>query len=67
MLNDCQNRGFVLDGYPRTYEQAKGIFLSKKIDFFIKNEFLIKNEIMKNPISQKNEISHKKSNFSNFL
>lgn len=28
MLNDCQNRGFVLDGYPKTYEQAKGIFLS---------------------------------------
>ena len=28
MLNDCQNRGFVLDGYPKTYDQAKGIFLS---------------------------------------
>lgn len=24
--NDCQNRGFVLDGYPRTYEDAQGVF-----------------------------------------
>ena len=24
--NDCQNRGYVLDGYPRLYEQAKNIF-----------------------------------------
>jgi adenylate kinase len=24
--NDCQNRGFVLDGFPRTYEDAKGLF-----------------------------------------
>jgi adenylate kinase len=31
--NDCQNRGFVLDGFPRTYEDAKGVFyhtLAKK-------------------------------------
>jgi len=27
--NDCFNRGFVLDGFPRTYEQSKGVFLSK--------------------------------------
>jgi len=33
MLNDCQNRGFVLDGYPKSYDQAKGIFLSKSIFF----------------------------------
>ena len=24
--NDCQQRGFVLDGFPRTYEDAKGLF-----------------------------------------
>ena len=24
--NDCQHRGFVLDGFPRTYEDAKGLF-----------------------------------------
>jgi adenylate kinase len=24
--NDCQHRGFVLDGFPRTYEDAKGVF-----------------------------------------
>jgi len=26
--NDCFNRGFVLDGFPRTYDQAKGVFLT---------------------------------------
>lgn len=25
--NDCRNRGFVLDGYPTTYEQASHIFM----------------------------------------
>ena len=24
--NDCQHRGFVLDGFPKTYEDAKGLF-----------------------------------------
>lgn len=24
--NDCQNRGYVLDGYPYSFEQAKGVF-----------------------------------------
>ena len=24
--NDCQNRGYVLDGYPKIYEHAKNIF-----------------------------------------
>lgn len=24
--NDCQNRGYVLDGYPKSYEQAYGVF-----------------------------------------
>lgn len=28
--NDCFNRGFVLDGFPRTYENAKTLFLSKE-------------------------------------
>lgn len=26
--NDCFNRGFVLDGFPKTYDHAKGVFLS---------------------------------------
>lgn len=26
MQNDCQHRGFVLDGYPSTYDDAKGVF-----------------------------------------
>jgi adenylate kinase family enzyme len=25
--NDCQNRGYVLDGYPESYETAKGVFV----------------------------------------
>jgi len=25
--NDCQNRGYVLDGYPKNYRQAKAIFI----------------------------------------
>jgi hypothetical protein len=25
--NDCLNRGYVLDGYPRTYDNAKNIFM----------------------------------------
>lgn len=24
--NDCQNRGYVLDGYPRSYSEANGVF-----------------------------------------
>lgn len=24
--NDCQNRGYVVDGYPKTYNQAYGVF-----------------------------------------
>ena len=32
--NDCFNRGYVLDGFPRSYEQAKGVFLSN-IDFIL--------------------------------
>ncbi len=32
--NDCRNRGYVLDGFPRTYKQAQEIFLykPKKLD-----------------------------------
>jgi adenylate kinase len=24
--NDCQNRGYVLDGYPNSYQTAYGVF-----------------------------------------
>ena len=24
--NDCQNRGYVLDGYPNSYKTAEGVF-----------------------------------------
>lgn len=27
--NDCFNRGFVIDGFPKTYQHARGVFLSK--------------------------------------
>lgn len=30
--NDCRNRGFILDGYPRVYKDAQFMFLSKIID-----------------------------------
>lgn len=30
--NDCQNRGYVLDGFPKSYANAKGVFLSKECD-----------------------------------
>jgi len=29
--NDCRNRGYVLDGFPRTNKDAKYIFLKRKI------------------------------------
>lgn len=25
--NDCQNRGYVLDGYPKTYAEARGVLM----------------------------------------
>lgn len=25
--NDCQNRGYILDGYPKTYQQASNVFV----------------------------------------
>jgi adenylate kinase family enzyme len=28
--NDCRNRGYILDGYPRNYKDAQNIFLTKK-------------------------------------
>ena len=28
LSNACRNRGFVLDGYPRTFADCKAIFLS---------------------------------------
>jgi adenylate kinase family enzyme len=28
--NDCRNRGYILCGYPRTYEDAQNIFLKRK-------------------------------------
>jgi adenylate kinase len=31
--NDCRNRGYILDGFPRTYRQAREIFLVKPKKF----------------------------------
>ena len=39
--NDCQNRGYVLDGYPKNYENAKNVFVitpKPKEKKMIKNE-----------------------------
>lgn len=30
MENDCQNRGYVLDGYPRNYKDCLKIFTKRK-------------------------------------
>jgi adenylate kinase len=27
--NDCQNRGYILDGYPKSYETAFGVFFTR--------------------------------------
>jgi len=29
--NDCRNRGYILDGFPRTFEDCQWIFLKKVI------------------------------------
>ena len=31
----CQNQGFVLDGYPKTYDQAKALFVPGNILTYI--------------------------------
>jgi len=31
--NDCRNRGYILDGYPRTHENAQHLFLIKEKKF----------------------------------
>jgi adenylate kinase family enzyme len=27
--NDCRNRGYILDGFPRNYKDAQNIFLKR--------------------------------------
>ena len=31
--NDCRNRGYILDGYPRSYEDCQNIFLKRPIKY----------------------------------
>lgn len=31
--NDCRNRGYILDGFPRTYKDAQNTFLKKVIQY----------------------------------
>lgn len=31
--NDCRNRGYILDGFPRNYEDCQWIFLKKQIKY----------------------------------
>ncbi|KRX09632.1 P-loop containing nucleoside triphosphate hydrolase [Pseudocohnilembus persalinus] len=30
VMTDCRNRGFIIDGYPKTFNQAKAIFMKPK-------------------------------------
>lgn len=32
MSNPCKNQGFVLDGFPKTYEQARELFSGETLD-----------------------------------
>lgn len=31
--NDCRNRGYILDGFPRTYKDAQNTFMKKVIEY----------------------------------
>ena len=31
--NSCRNRGYILDGFPRTYKDAQNIFLYKPVKY----------------------------------
>lgn len=39
----CQNQGFVLDGFPKTYKQAKILFAGKMIIITLMDEVEIDN------------------------
>jgi len=54
--NDCRNRGFVLDGYPRTFNDACKVFLVKKKKF-VKNDDgeLVEEEEEEEPESDQEE------------
>lgn len=39
--NPCKNQGFVLDGFPDTYDQAKSIFSGKIVFFTILMLFML--------------------------
>ena len=36
--NDCRNRGFILDGFPRSFKDAQKLFLVKKVKMIINEE-----------------------------
>jgi adenylate kinase len=42
--NDCRNRGYILDGFPKTYEQAQEIFLYKPKKFNEEGEEIVEDE-----------------------
>lgn len=49
--NDCYNRGFVLDGYPRNYKDCQKIFTSK----FLLILLTYKNESRKKTMKMNNQ------------
>jgi adenylate kinase family enzyme len=42
--NDCRNRGYVLDGFPRTFKQAREIFFVKPKKFDENGEEIVEEE-----------------------
>jgi len=42
--NDCRNRGYILDGYPRVYRGAQSSFLKKVIKYDADGEIIEEEE-----------------------
>lgn len=43
-MNDCRNRGYILDGYPRSYKGAQNIFLKKVLEYDENGELIEEEE-----------------------
>jgi len=50
--NDCKNRGFILDNYPKTYNQCKMLFMEEIEDKNENDEVKIVNKLNKKLVPQ---------------